>query len=146
MKLNKVYIGLGSSKGDKKKYIEDAFDDICKLGINCKISSLYYSDPWGGVAKNQFVNAVCYIKTKYSSLELLNLLQNIENKNNRIRDIKWDDRTIDLDILIFNKEKINTNILKIPHPYMWERDFVYNPLIELIGEKKYYNFKNYFKS
>jgi 2-amino-4-hydroxy-6-hydroxymethyldihydropteridine diphosphokinase len=144
MKLNLVYIGIGSSKGDKKKYIEDSFYQICKLGINGKISSLYYSDPWGGVAKNQFINATCSLETKYTSIELLNLLQKIENKYNRVRNIKWDDRTIDLDILLFNKDKINTEILSVPHPYMWEREFVSLPLIELIGKERYDNLKKYY--
>ena len=139
-----VYLGLGSSEGtqeEKEIMIIQSGEEIKKLGNYFKLSSFFYSKPWGGVAKNNFVNAVCSIEISMSAEELLKNTQRIENLFGRKRDIHWDDRSLDIDILLYGKNKIKTDILIIPHRYMWDRDFVYQPLKELMGEKKFEEYK-----
>ena len=135
-----VYLGLGSSEGtvkEKEKYISESFSEIKKWGRNAKISNFFYSEPWGGVAKNMFVNAVCSLETDISPEKLLEKIHQLEKKFGRVRKEKWGDRTLDVDILLYGDKKMNTEKLIIPHKYMWERDFVFQPLKELVGEKKY---------
>lgn len=139
METEIVYLGLGSSEGDtleKELIISESFEEIKKWGKsekNGKISSFYYSEPWGGVAKNMFVNAVCCIETHISPEKLLEKIHQLEKKFGRVRKKKWGDRTLDIDILLYGNQKINTEKLIIPHKYMWERDFVFQPLKELVG-------------
>ncbi len=135
-----VYLGFGASEGEqeeKENIILESFEDVKTWGDNAKISSFYYSAPWGGVAKNNFVNAVCYLETELSPEKLLEKIHQVEKKFGRVRKKKWGDRTLDIDILLYGKEKIDTKTLKIPHIYMWERDFVFEPLKSLVGEKEF---------
>ena len=101
-----------------------------------KRSSLYKSKPLGPKNQPNFINAVIKIKTNFGPMELLNMLQDIENKHHRRRTKKWGPRTLDLDILIFNQIEMNDERLVIPHPEMINRDFVLIPLFEVTN----YNF------
>lgn len=101
-----------------------------------KRSSLYKSKPLGPKNQPNFINAVVKIKTNYDPIELLNALQDIENKHHRRRTKKWGPRTLDLDILIFNHIEMNNERLVIPHPEIINRDFVLIPLFEVTN----YNF------
>ena len=94
-------------------------------------SSLYKSKPLGPKNQPNFINAVIKIKTDYEPIELLNALQDIENKHHRRRIKKWGPRTLDLDILLFNQIEMISERLTIPHPEMINRDFVLIPLFEL---------------
>lgn len=140
MKTTQVIIGLGSSEGDKKKFLESACTEMKKLGKNFRVSSFIQSEPLGGVAKNFFLNAVASFETTLLPFELLQKLQKIEDKYQRVREVRWADRTLDLDILYYGEEKINTPELIIPHPRITERDFVMIPLLELFPEKKLFPF------
>ena len=133
-----VYLGLGSSVGNKKQVLLDACVEIKKWGHSFQCSSFVYSAPWGGVAKNEFVNAVCSIVVDESvSPEiLLKKIHLLEKKFQRTRNIKWEDRTLDVDILLYGQKKISTEILTIPHFYILDRSFVYEPLLELMKELK----------
>ncbi len=136
-----IYLGLGSSLGHKEQIITDALLEIQTWGSGYKVSSFVYSDPWGGVAQNQFLNVVCSFQVpkkeqfgNASPQHILEKIQRLEQKFQRTRLIKWDDRTLDVDILLYGKKKIQTNDLIIPHPYILERDFVYNPLLEVFRQ------------
>ncbi len=132
-KKTKVYISLGSSIGDLNKYFDDAIKMLKKTrGIYClKESQRYSSLPLGGVAKEEFLNSVVEIETILTPAKLLKILNNIENKLDRKREIKWDDRTIDLDILFYGNQIISKENLIIPHPEIENRDFVLKPLLDL---------------
>ncbi len=132
-KKTKVYISLGSSIGDLNKYFDDAIKMIKKTsGIYClKESQRYSSLPLGGVAKKEFLNSVVEIETILTSTKLLKVLNDIESKLDRKREIKWDDRTIDLDILFYGNQIISKENLIIPHPEIENRDFVLKPLLDL---------------
>ena len=92
---------------------------------------MYKSKPLGPKNQPNFINAVIKIKTDYEPIELLNALQDIENKHHRRRIKKWGPRTLDLDILLFNQIEMISERLTIPHPEMINRDFVLIPLFEL---------------
>ncbi len=132
-KKTKVYISLGSSIGDLNKYFDDAIKMIKKTsGIYClKESQRYSSLPLGGVAKEEFLNSVVEIETILTPTKLLKVLNDIESKLDRKREIKWDDRTIDLDILFYGNQIISKENLIIPHPEIENRDFVLKPLLDL---------------
>ncbi len=131
--MTTAYVALGSSLGDANKYFENTEKSLIDAGIRIiKKSSLIQTPPIGGVAKNIFTNAVWRIETDKSPRKLLELLQQIENENGRIREKKWDDRTLDLDILLFGSTIVNEPDLVIPHPEMEKRDFVMGPLSEVM--------------
>ncbi|MDB8552684.1 2-amino-4-hydroxy-6-hydroxymethyldihydropteridine diphosphokinase [Turicibacter sanguinis] len=136
MKL--AYLSLGSNIGDKKKYLYDAIKLLDGYkGIRIvKLSSLYETSPWGYTEQDLFMNLVVLIETSLSPVELLDCCQSIEQELGRVRLIKWGPRVIDVDILLFEDEKINTERLTIPHPFMTERDFVMIPLCEIAKDLK----------
>ena len=136
MKL--AYLSLGSNIGDKKKYLYDAIKLLDGYkGIRIvKLSSLYETSPWGYTEQDLFMNLVFLIETSLSPVELLDCCQSIEQELGRVRLIKWGPRVIDVDILLFEDETINTERLTIPHPFMTERDFVMIPLCEIAKDLK----------
>ena len=101
-----------------------------------KLSSLYETSPWGYTEQDLFMNLVVLIETSLSPVELLDCCQFIEQELGRVRLIKWGPRVIDVDILLFEDETINTERLTIPHPFMTERDFVMIPLCEIAKDLK----------
>ena len=130
-----AYLSLGSNKGDRIGYIQQA---ASLLGMDEKItivrtSAFYESEPWNMNTKNWFVNAVVEIKTQYSPQELLVACQRIECQLGRtpIEKGQYQDRTIDIDILFYNKEIINEENLTIPHKYVHLRAFTLVPMMEL---------------
>tara|TARA_Y100000389_G_C17465168_1_gene524843 strand:+ start:1707 stop:2102 length:396 start_codon:yes stop_codon:yes gene_type:complete len=96
-----------------------------------KKSSLYETKPLGPKLQPNFINAVVEIKTDMSPTELLDELQYLEKLHNRKKTKRWGPRSIDLDILIYNKIIMNTERLVIPHPGVEYRDFVLIPLCEI---------------
>lgn len=130
-----AYLSLGSNKGDRIGYVQQA---ASLLGMDEKItivrtSAFYESEPWNMNTKNWFVNAVVEIKTQYSPQELLVACQRVECQLRRtpIEKGQYQDRTIDIDILFYNKEIINEENLTIPHKYVHLRAFTLVPMMEL---------------
>lgn len=95
------------------------------------VSSIYETDPIGYIDQACFLNAVIKISTSLQPEELLQACLRIELKLGRKREIRWGPRTLDLDILLYNQENIETESLLVPHPRMQERAFVIIPLMEL---------------
>jgi len=131
-----VFIGIGSNLGDREKNIKKALEYLRKnphIKIE-KVSSIIETEPWGYTSQPKFLNGVIKIKTILSPLDLLKFLQEVEKNLGRERKIKYGPRTIDLDILLYDDKIINSDQLKIPHPRMWEREFVLRPLLEIEPE------------
>lgn len=129
------YLGLGSNLGDRRKNIRLALQKINRLEGTAiiKLSKIIESKPQGGPGNQRdFLNAVLKIKTNFSALGLLRKLKTIEKDLGRVKGVRNGPRTIDLDILFYRDTIINTKKLKIPHPRMFERDFVMKPLLEVI--------------
>ena len=130
-----VYLSLGSNKGDRIGYVQQAASLLgADEGISIvRTSAFYESEPWNMNTKNWFVNAVVEAKTKYSPQELLQVCQRIEKQLGRTSEEKnqYQDRTIDIDILFYNKDIINEENLIIPHKYVHLRAFTLVPMMEL---------------
>ena len=136
-----VYLSLGSNIGDRVAYIQQAVK-LLQENPDFKLvrsSTLYETEPWGNKRQNWFINAVIEAKTKLSASELLKFCLEIENKLGRVREgvPHWGERAIDIDILFYDNEIINTSELIIPHKFLHERAFVLVPLLELIPEFKH---------
>lgn len=136
--IKQAYLSLGSNIGDKKKYLYDAIKLLDSYeGIRIvKLSSLYETNPWGYTEQDLFMNLVVLVETTLSPLQLLDCCQWIEQELGRVRLIKWGPRVIDVDILLFDNEKISSERLIVPHPLMKERDFVIVPLYEIAPDLK----------
>ncbi len=130
-----VYLSLGSNKGDRIGYVQQATSLLAAVdGINIiRASAFYETEPWNMTSDTWFVNAVIEIKTILSPVDLLNECHRIEKQLGREREKEdaYDDRTIDIDILFYNKDIINDSNLVIPHKYVHLRAFTLVPLLEL---------------
>ncbi|THE11489.1 2-amino-4-hydroxy-6-hydroxymethyldihydropteridine diphosphokinase [Bacillus timonensis] len=129
---NTAYIALGTNIGERTEYLRFALKAIQDQGIMINdYSSIYETDPVGYEDQGLFLNMVLKVKTDLPPFELLWVLQKIELESGRERKIRWGPRTLDLDILLYNHEKIETEHLIVPHPRMTERAFVLVPLAEI---------------
>ena len=131
IKMEKVYIALGSNVGNREENIKRAIELLSENIKNIKVASFYETEPVGYTDQPKFINTVLEGFTALSPFDLLKFCQTVEKKVGRIYRFKWGPREIDIDILLYGNKKINTSNLKIPHPLMLERDFVMIPLKEL---------------
>lgn len=133
-----VYLSLGSNKGDRIGYVQQATSLLGAVeGINIiRTSAFYETEPWNMVSDTWFVNAVIEVKTTLTPEKLLSECQRIEKQLGRERtnEDAYDDRTIDIDILFYNKDIINEENLIVPHKYMHLRAFTLVPMLELASE------------
>ena len=119
--------------GEKEKYIENGIEELRRnkaVKVE-KVSTLLVTSPYGGVVQDDFVNGAVKIKTLLTPQELLKELHRIEQKANRVREVHWGPRTLDLDIIFYDKLVYEDDDLIIPHVDMQNRDFVLEPLMEL---------------
>lgn len=130
-----VYLGLGTNLGDKTANLHTAVRQIEeKIGDVVSLSSFYETAPWGFDSENSFLNAAVCVETALSPQEVLRRTQEIERSMGRTQKSEqgiYHDRVIDIDLLLYNKEIINTAGLTLPHPLMHQRDFVMKPLVEI---------------
>lgn len=132
-----AYIGLGSNLSEPIKQVQAAIDEIKKLDQShvSNVSSLYLSKPMGPQDQDDYINAVLALETTLTPLELLDTLQQIENKAGRVRkNNRWGARVLDLDIILFGNQIINSERLIVPHYGMKEREFVLLPLAEIAAD------------
>lgn len=133
-----VYLSLGSNKGDRIGYVQQATSLLgaCENISIIRTSAFYETEPWNMNSETWFVNAVVEIKTKLSPRELLDACKRIEiqlgRKTNGAQG--YEDRTIDIDILFFDKEIISEEGLIIPHKFVHLRAFTLVPLLELVPD------------
>ena len=131
-----VYISLGSNKGDKFKNLQEAIALIhFRIGI-IKIISKVYTSPALGFESDDFYNACLIVKTEMNPAKVMRELLAIEKSLGRTRTKKkgYESRTIDLDIIFFEDQIINSKTLQIPHPEMYKRKFVLQPLNDIASE------------
>jgi len=127
------YIGLGSNLEQPIEQLKQAINELSVLENSSLFaqSSFYQSAPMGPQDQPDFLNAVAGLKTTLSANELLLQLQGIEQQHGRIREQHWGPRTLDLDLLLYGDQVINTGNLQVPHPGIPERGFVLYPLYEI---------------
>jgi 2-amino-4-hydroxy-6-hydroxymethyldihydropteridine diphosphokinase len=128
-----AYIALGSNMADPLAQVNKAFDLLADLPDSRLIarSRLYQSRPMGPIQQGDFVNAVAGLLTQLSAEVLLSQLRGIEVAQGRVRAERWGPRLLDLDLLIFGTQKIDTESLTVPHPAIAERNFVLAPLADI---------------
>lgn len=131
--MTRCYIGLGSNLDDPAAQLRSALALIRKVPHTVleSCSGFFASAPVGPGEQPDYVNAVASLETELPPEALLDALQSIENRHGRERTLRWGARTLDLDILLYGNEQLNTARLSIPHPRMAERNFVLEPLAEL---------------
>jgi 2-amino-4-hydroxy-6-hydroxymethyldihydropteridine diphosphokinase len=132
--VNNIFLGLGSNKGDRIKFLLNAVEKI-KNNTNCILvnsSSVYETTPYGNIDQENFFNAVISISSDLSPDELFNFIKQIEQELGRFElNKKWGPREIDIDILFYNQLIYIKDNLIIPHSEVLKRDFVLVPLIEI---------------
>jgi 2-amino-4-hydroxy-6-hydroxymethyldihydropteridine diphosphokinase len=130
--MQAAYIGLGSNLGDRIQNLTDALEYLEDEGvITDEVSSVYETEPQGFTDQPWFLNMAARVKTTVSARDLLKLLQRIEARMGRVREMRWGPRVIDLDILLFGREVISQPDLEVPHPRLTQRAFVLIPLLEI---------------
>jgi 2-amino-4-hydroxy-6-hydroxymethyldihydropteridine diphosphokinase len=135
----RVYIGIGSNLNDPVAQVLEAVEELEMIPdtILAERSTLYRAKPMGPEDQPDYVNAVVAMDTLLSADELHKALISIEDLQGRTRDNeKWGPRIIDLDLLLYGQQVIDTATLTVPHPGMHERDFVIIPLEEVAGNLK----------
>ncbi|MFT4644134.1 MAG: 2-amino-4-hydroxy-6-hydroxymethyldihydropteridine diphosphokinase [Planctomycetota bacterium] len=132
--LNTIIFSTGSNLGNRQSHLDYAKKELARIGEIIDYSSIYESEAWGNTDQQNFLNQIIVVSTKLTSLECLIALQEIENERDRIREIHWGPRTLDIDILFYDQEIINTHKLIIPHPFIEKRLFVLLPLSEILSE------------
>lgn len=125
------YIGMGSNVGDRLTYLVSACQKMQSIATIQTFSSVYESEPVGGVKQDDFFNAVIALETDLAPLALLSQLKKIEKHLQRKTTVRWGPRTIDLDILAMGDLVLQTDELTIPHPEIARRRFVLLPWQEI---------------
>ena len=126
-----VYLCLGSNMGDRGENLDKALEYLSQRLTVKKVSSIYETEPVGNVNQPLFLNLVCEISTRLELMGLLTLVKGIESKLGRIPGKGNAPRPIDIDILFYGNEVVETPKLVIPHPRLTERAFVLVPLVEI---------------
>ncbi|OZM55820.1 2-amino-4-hydroxy-6-hydroxymethyldihydropteridine diphosphokinase [Lottiidibacillus patelloidae] len=136
MDKNIAYISLGTNIGNRELNLQKAISLLqadAKIQVG-NISSIYETDPVGYTEQARFLNMVAEINTSYTASELIKKTMEVEASLGRQRTVHWGPRTIDLDILLYNQDKIESDHLIVPHPRMVDRAFVLIPLFEIVGD------------
>lgn len=130
-----AYLGIGTNLGDRTSNLQSAINLIDEqAGHVLACSSFIETEPWGFSSDNAFLNAVVEIDTPHSPHELLRVAQEVERSMGRTHKSVngvYSDRIIDIDILLYDNLAVNDAELTIPHPLIWQRRFVYEPLLEI---------------
>lgn len=136
---HQLYLGLGSNLGDRKALLDEALQLIDeRVGQVVRVSSYYETEPWGFQSDNVFLNAAALVITNLSPQRCLKETQRIERqlgRTDKTEDGVFQDRTIDIDLLMYDDLHIEEPDLILPHPYIEEREFVQLPLQEILSEE-----------
>jgi 2-amino-4-hydroxy-6-hydroxymethyldihydropteridine diphosphokinase len=128
--VTRAYLALGSNLGDRLAHLQSAVDGLAAASgvrvVAC--SRVYETSPVGGPPQDPYLNAVVAADVDLDAHALLSLAQSLEREARRVRAERWGPRTLDVDILLFGDDRVDTEDLTIPHPRMWERGFVLAPL------------------
>lgn len=136
--MSTLYLSLGTNLGDRRQNLKSALELIgSKIGTVVSASDIIETDPWGFESPNPFLNMVVKVETDLKPLEVLDVTQEIERQLGRATKSvngEYHDRLIDIDILLYDDLVMDTPELTIPHPLMYERKFVMEPLAQIAPE------------
>lgn len=124
----RTYLSLGSNVGDRRAALQTAVQSLPNV---VAVSPVYETDPVGGPEQGPYLNLVVELDTDLAPLELLGVCHRIESAANRVRDVRWGPRTLDIDIVWMDGLELDTERLTIPHPRWRDRRFVLAPLRDL---------------
>lgn len=128
-----AHIGLGSNLGPREETLRQALQDLAGRGgvAVTQVSCFTETEPVGGPPQGLFINAAAELRTALTPRELLGVLQQIEDRFGRQRDVRWGPRTLDLDLLLYGDQVVSDSDLQVPHPLLHKRLFVLEPLCEI---------------
>ena len=124
-------VALGSNRGDRLMALNGAIERLSALGTIRSLSALYETAPIGGPEQDSYYNAVAVLDTDLSATEMLAGLHAIEAQFDRVRQVRWGPRTLDLDLLLYDNLVLAGERLTVPHPRLHQRGFVLVPLCAL---------------
>lgn len=129
--MSRCAVGIGSNLGDRFAHLDAALRGLSAVSTVVAVSSIYESAPVGGPQQDPYLNAVVVVETAAPPATLLRELFAIERARGRLRVVRWGPRTLDLDLLLCDRQTIATRELTLPHPRLRERRFVLDPLLEV---------------
>lgn len=129
--MSKIFLSLGTNVGDRMANLEKACSHLDERFRVVKKSSVYETEPWGGVSQGLFLNQVVQIESSVQPRELLEAVKDLELMMGRKKTAKWGPRVIDIDILFYDDLIVNETDLVVPHKFLHERKFVLEPLNEI---------------
>lgn len=130
-----IFLGLGANLGEPKAQFEAALQLLAKSTVTVTAASrLFRSAPMGPQDQPDFYNAVVAAQTELAPSDLLAVTQRIETTLGRVKTRHWGERSIDIDILLYNDDIVARPNLSIPHPGLKDRNFVLQPLLDLVPE------------
>ena len=128
----RAFIGLGSNLGDRRAFLATGVDGLRAGGDVVAVSPLYETEPVGGPAgQGPFLNVVVELSTEDSPRRLLERCRALESTAGRVRGERWGPRSLDADVLLVEGTEVHERDLTVPHPRLWERRFVVQPLADL---------------
>ena len=128
----RAFLGLGSNLGDRRAELARA---VAGLPNVVAVSRLYETEPVGGPpGQGPYLNLVVELDTGLGARQLLDVARRLEAAAQRRRDVRWGPRTLDVDVLLVGDEVVDDDDLVVPHPRMWQRRFVVDPLADLAPE------------
>jgi len=128
----RVFLGLGSNLGDREAHLARALEGLPDV---VAVSQLYETEPVGGPpGQGPYLNLVVELDTDLSPRRLLDVARGLEAGAGRERGVRWGPRTLDVDVLLVGAQVVDDEDLVVPHPRMWQRRFVVDPLTELAPE------------
>jgi 2-amino-4-hydroxy-6-hydroxymethyldihydropteridine diphosphokinase len=131
--VRRAYLSLGTNLGDRRAYLTNALPVVVERD-RYRTSSVYETEPIGGVAQDDFWNMVVELETDATPRALLARAQRAESEAGRTRELRWGPRTLDVDVLLVGEETSEDPEIVVPHPRLYERAFVLVPLRELAPE------------
>ncbi|NND83723.1 MAG: 2-amino-4-hydroxy-6-hydroxymethyldihydropteridine diphosphokinase, partial [Acidimicrobiia bacterium] len=135
--MSTAVIALGSNLGDRRATLRSAVNALSGLGHVAEVSSLYETEPIGGPEQGPYFNAVVVLETDLDPHRLLRDLHGIESAHGRERRTRWEARTLDLDLILFDDVVIDGEGVIVPHPRATERRFVLEPLVEVLPDAEF---------
>ena len=129
--MTRALLGLGSNVGDRLAHLRTAVATL--PGVRA-VSDVYETEPVGGPEQGRYLNIVVAIDSDLAPHALLGVCHRIESAAGRVRDVRWGPRTLDVDILWIDGVTVDDDDLQVPHPRMWERRFVLQPLADIAPE------------
>ena len=135
--MYRVFLGLGSNLGERMRFLQQAIDELHRLGRVVRASSVYETKPIGMTSSRDFYNMAVEMETDLAPDELFSKLTAIEKKLGRSPSTHMKDREIDIDILIYDNLYFEDHAIEVPHPLLQKRRFALEPLNDIDGDVRH---------